>query len=131
MPRINFANVKTLEALPAGDYGASLTEVKYVEKSRSSGQPYYRLGFTVTDDGEYSGRKLFRNASLTEESLWAIKAYLIALGTDPEELEGDADVDELFNDRIGSDCVIVVDVKKLDDGRDSNEIKTIKDATFA
>ena len=133
MPRLNFSNVKEFAPLEEGSYIGRLTSVEYIAKSRTSGQPFIKLTFTLTSDNEdesLSGRKLFRNASLQEESLWAFKKYMIALGTDPEEFDEDVEVEEMARANIGNDALLVVGVKEFED-RKSNEIVDIRSADFA
>lgn len=135
MPRLmDFSAVKSFEPVPADTYEATLTEVEYVEKTLTSKGDYIKLVFTISD-GEYQGRKLFRNMSMLENSLWAFKNAMIALGTDPSAFDGELDPEEVARENVGNDCQLDVVVKQVsgqnDPEKKTNEIRNIKDAAFA
>jgi hypothetical protein len=110
MPRlIDFSQVKdTFEAVPRGEYDATLTGVRYVEKTATSKGDYLKLEFTLEDDGEFSGRKQWKNCRLLPEALWVYKKYMIALGSDAELFDTAFDVEEEAREHIGDACVLVV-----------------------
>lgn len=112
MVKINFADVKEREIIPVGDYECTLTAITFVAKKATTKAPYIKCEFTVSEEGEAQGRKLFRNLSLSEESLWAFKSAMIALGTDPEEFDDEVDPEEMARDNIGNTAVLTVTHQK-------------------
>lgn len=120
--KIDGTKIQDRENMPEDDYEATLTAVDLVEKSGKD--PYLKEVFTVSD-GEFAGRKLTSNQSLGDNSLWAFKERMIALGTDPDDFDGEFDPLEMARDNIGNDCIIVVGLKTYE-GRESNEIKRVK-----
>lgn len=107
MPTFNFAGVpdqKTFTPLPAGNYTLELNDyregVVKGEQSKNKGATMYSFTFEVieNENEEYNGRKVFDNLTITEDSLWRLKALLKAFGCDVPE-EGDIDVE--FDDFIG------------------------------
>lgn len=130
MPKIDFSDVKPLEPIPDGDYEATLTAVELIEKKASTKAPYLKLEFTVQEEGEFQGRKLFRNASLSPDSLWAYKQSMIALGSDPEIFEGELDPLEVAQDNIGNSCSLSVSQTEYE-GRPQNKVNRIRELAFA
>lgn len=106
MPRVNLADADTnFPVLPAGNYPCRLVSAEYKSQSKSSGQPYYLLTFTVDDElsSEGGGQNLFRNLSLQKQALWALKGALKAMGADEDVLSSDdVDLDEIFAGLIGT-----------------------------
>lgn len=105
MPKVNWSQVEDFQALPAGEYACRLSGAEYVEESKSSGQPYYALTFTV-DEGQYQNRKLFKNQSMSPDALPFMKQTLKALGQ--EQLSDDDDLDVVFAQLVGNECRLKV-----------------------
>jgi hypothetical protein len=125
--KINFSNVQTLAPLPEGEYQAILSEFKVVDKAKSSGKPYVALTFSITEEG-YAGRKVWRNFSLQEQSLWALKQTLIRLGVDPDTLaDGDVELEDILGEAIGSPCVVVIGIREYNGER--NEVRQVLEAS--
>jgi len=128
-PRIDFSNVRELTPVPEGEYAATLTGTKLVPEAKESKQPYVEMTFTIAD-GEFAGRKLFRNYSLQPKALWSFKQTLVRLGTDPELLSGELeleDVAEIAADAIGQPCRLSVGFREYQ-GNMRNELKEVLSA---
>lgn len=132
MPKINFAGVSDLVALPEDNYDAKLDSWEWVDasKNKSGEYGYLKLTFVCTDD-EHDGRKLFRNLSSSPTALWAMKRALIRLGADPEDLADDdgIDLDDLMPELIGAECVLRVAVREYE-GEQVNDVKEIRQAAL-
>lgn len=117
----NFKDVTAMDALPAGNYKVRVDEAE-LKYGNESGNPYIAVTLLV-EGGEFDGRKLFKNMSLTEKSLWSVKRDLSALGVnmdrsidfeDPRELQG----------LIGARGQAVV-IQKEYEGEKRNEVKKL------
>lgn len=97
MIKLDFSNITGggFEPIPAGDYTLEIEEVK--EQVSKAGNQMLNITFSVIDEGEYKGRKIFEHYVLTEKALWRLKELFIALGKDvdgvvafnPQELVGE------------------------------------------
>lgn len=97
MIKLDFSNITggDFEPIPAGDYTLEIEEVK--EQVSKAGNQMLNITFSVIDEGEYKGRKIFEHYVLTEKALWRLKELFIALGKDvdgvvsfdPQELVGE------------------------------------------
>lgn len=97
MIKLDFSNITggDFEPIPAGDYTLEIEEVK--EQVSKAGNQMLNITFSVIDEGEYKGRKIFEYYVLTEKALWRLKELFIALGKDvdgvvafdPQELVGE------------------------------------------
>lgn len=127
---VDFSQVKdTFEPIESGEYPATLTGVKYVDKTPTSKGDYIKLEFTI-GEGEHEGRKQWTNCSLQPQSLWVYKKYMIALGTDPELFDTEFDVEEEAQNHIGDECTIVVGVEPDNRNADvmRNVVKDVREA---
>jgi hypothetical protein len=126
--RIPFKGIKDLSvAIPAGKYNALLEKVT---KAHGPAADYFKLEFKIVG-GDFEGKKLFRNLSLSTDALWAFKQAMINLGTDEDIFEeDDVEVDEVIADRIGATCTLDVAVKEYQ-GKDTNEVKKILEPDLA
>lgn len=124
MPAIDFSKVSdSFEPLPDGKYACVLSEVE--AKVSQKGDDYLAFTFTLTD--EYEGRKAWRNFSLLPQSLWAIKAALVALGVDREDLSGSMTLEgliELCQSMIGSACTLELTTREWN-GKFQNDVKKV------
>ncbi len=128
MPAINFANVQdSFEPLPDGTYNAVLGEVEV--RTSQKGDPYLNFTFNLTD--EYEGRKAWRNFSLLPQSLWSVKAAMVALGASRDELSGSFETPEDFaeycSQYIGQSCRIELAIKEFN-GKFNNDVKKVMSA---
>ncbi|KPK91445.1 MAG: hypothetical protein AMJ88_13620 [Anaerolineae bacterium SM23_ 63] len=78
---LDFTDVSVgFEPLPIGRYQAVVSSVEQVAKSKQSGKPFLKFTFTITEQSEHAGRKLFDNYSLVKEARWKLARTLEALG---------------------------------------------------
>lgn len=99
MPRVDLKGVKTtFELVPDGDYEGMFTEFKNlkIKGGDNKGKDMVAHTYVITEDGEWKGRKLFKNYPLTEAALWSWKGDAITMGADPEELETELDTDDVL-----------------------------------
>ncbi len=89
--RVNFSDVKDFTPIPAKVYKVRVVEFQE-SQSESSEYPYYKTTLEVAE-GEFEGRKLFTNLSLSPKAAWKLKEALIAFGESDESLKGDFDLD--------------------------------------
>lgn len=135
---VNLAGVKTsFEPMPEDKYYSKFSGMEYREagvgKAKDAKDDYLSCEFTVTEsidgDGEFAGRKLWSNKSLAVQSLWAYKVMMLALGADPESLEGKIDTENDTKKFLGATVVLDVGVKTAPDGKPTNEVKGILSPT--
>ena len=126
MPHVDFSQVQEFTPLPEGTYEASLSGSELVAASKTSGQPYMALTFTVSE-GEFQGRKLFRNLSLQPQALWAFKQAVVRLGANPDDFVGMLEMEDLqaiVGGLVGAPCRISVGLREYN-GELRNELKNI------
>lgn len=129
--RINLAGIedKDFSALPSGKYLVAVTGGEWKEagpnsKAENVGKPMLNVEFTVQDDGEYQGRKVWTNLLFAESTAWRIKQFALATGcvTEDEIESGEFDFD--LDTFMGAELVVQVKFKpeteKYDEG---NEVK--------
>jgi hypothetical protein len=131
MVKVDFKNAD-LKAIPEGTYPATFTEHKMYPhpKADPKGAPYVALTFTLAD-GEFEGRKLWRNFSLAPQALWALKRTIVALDAPEDALEGEVDIDELLTDLYGTACEVEVAVQMYtppgeSKAQERNEVRSVK-----
>lgn len=106
---VDFSLAKSYAPI-AGEEDATFVEAKYIAESKSSGKPAVTLSFTL-NGAEVEGRKVKTTASLSEEGMWKSKQYLVALGADPEDVEGPiADIEEFCAQFYGNTVTLVLSV---------------------
>lgn len=74
------------DILPVGTYEVAITDGS-LEDSQSSAFQYYKWELTV-QEGEFAGRKLFLNTSLSPKARWKLREFLAAIGV-PITQDGD------------------------------------------
>jgi hypothetical protein len=127
MPIIDGSSIKDLPPIPAGIYGASFEEFELKDGPKGS---YYSMTFAVKDDDtDFDGRKVFRNISLSAQSLWAFKRAALSLGASEEEFEGELDTDELLEGLLHNACRVKVSVGEYE-GRPNNSVDQILAPAF-
>jgi hypothetical protein len=107
---VNFAGVpdqKSFEPVPAGEYRLSLQDYKEGTVKSESSENYGATKFDFTyeivdnENEKYNGRKIFDNVTITENSLWRLKAMLKAFGAEvPEDGEIEVDFDDLLGEEL-------------------------------
>lgn len=101
---VNLEGVKTsLEPISDGVYDARFTKVDF--KMSKAKQPKASLEFVFNEDqGEgVAGRKAFVDCSLQPQALFKVKRTLVYMGTDPDELETQVDLEAVFTALIGTE----------------------------
>lgn len=122
--KVNLAGVSdSFEPVPEGIYEGALTGFKVAEAKSSPGQQYVSLEFTLAE-GEFAGRKIWKNHSLQAQALWALKRTLLDLGADSEELEQDFDLEELL-DTLKGDSVQLEVGQRTYEGKIQNDLLSI------
>jgi hypothetical protein len=117
MLNIDFTDVKVIEPIPVGVYQVLVTDA---EAKEGKDFPYVSWEFTV-DGGEFEGRKLWNNTSVSPKALWKLKEALIALGADPASLLGAVSFDP--QDYVGRQCMAIVNIEpRSDTGENRNTI---------
>jgi len=102
MPKINFADVKGIEPIPAGNYLASIIDVK--EGMSKTQNIKFDVQWKV-EGGPFDGRRVFDTWSFHPDSLFRVKASLQALGWD-KTFAGDVTPPEL----VGKTATIIVTI---------------------
>lgn len=123
MPLIPMSEATVYAAIEPGTYEAVLDEWEYVEEAASSGNPYVKMTFAISE-GEYEGRKLFRNFSAMPDALGYMKRALVALGAEAEAVSQDFDTDDILPDLMGNPCRIVVRKREYE-GEDQNDVSRV------
>lgn len=121
--KIDMGEAPDYEPIPAGWYDCVLSDWEWVEESQTSGEPYIKFEFAV-DEGEFEGRKLWRNSSVQTKALPYLKKLLLALGADADDVGGEFDADDLIPDLVGNPCRIKVKMREYE-GEEQNEIERI------
>lgn len=99
------------EPLEDGAYHVRLTKV---DTDRTGGAgPYWSWEFDVVEPGDYEGRKLWNNTSLSEQALWKLNEAFKAFGVDT-----DTDTDEL----LGQVCKAIVSTRTIPSGARKGEL---------
>lgn len=115
---VDFSSIKEFAAIPVDTYPAKVTDV-IASKAKDSNNKMLVWTYVITD-GKYKGRKLTTNTVLIPESLWVLRNYLEALGTEvPLSV-----VTFEPKDVIGKVCRIVVGQHKYQ-GSDRNHIENV------
>lgn len=107
MPELDFTDVPDQEEwkpAPTGDYILELVDVEeggVIKSGPNAGQPRDTLQFEIVDsddleDGKYNGRRIYYNATYTEDGLPRLKTMLRAFGVDVDSGPLKFDWDELL-----------------------------------
>lgn len=88
MAKLNLSNVGgNFAALEANDYDATFTEWKESEQVGKSGYKFINVTFTL--DEEVGARKVWMIMSYSPNAAFKVKELFLALGVDPEDMDGD------------------------------------------
>jgi hypothetical protein len=117
---------RSFEPLPEGKYLVEVLEVK-AKIAASSGAPMLAWTFRVLDE-DYEGRQLFTNTVLTDNSLWKLKSFLIALGYTEEELNGEIELDP--DELVGLQAVARVKTREYQ-GETRNDVNALEAVAVA
>ncbi len=123
---LNFSGVedRNFDAIPNGVYEALIHDIeeKEVKSGENTGAPMWAVQFAI-NGGQYDNRRVFRNYTLVEQSMWAIKQFLVALGVDPEALQGEVELDT--EELIGLPCRVVLRQREYQ-GQMNNDVKQVQ-----
>lgn len=122
--------VNTQEAMEArkpldpGEYHVVLTNSRVREASGPDKYPMLVLELTVhEDEGEYAGKKAFRNLSATPNALPFMVDAALALGADPEEVVQPAvDMEAVFAELHGTEAWIQTSLRKYKRSETEDEV---------
>ena len=118
--KLDFTNTdenKDFKALTPGAYRAHIAGVES-RLGKQSGKPYLAVTFELPDE---NNRKAWSNYSLQPQSMWAIKALMVTLGFDPDELDGEFDLSE--DQLLGQECVVHLGAPE--EGKTTNPIEKV------
>ena len=102
LPKINFADIKGPEPVPAGDYILEvMTATPGVSKA---GNDKISMRFRIAS-GPYEGRNVFDNLTFTEASLFRIKQFMVAAGYDPD-FEGEVEPEDFVGKVVSASVTI-------------------------
>jgi hypothetical protein len=124
---VDFSEVQDFEPLEKGEYACMIEEIIYVEPQTEDKYPYLNVTLTVTEDGEYQNRKLWKVWSLSPKALFRMKQDLENLGVDVDDLEIDYDEDTMKvmePDLDGYPCMVAVSQRPYE-GRMTNQVDTL------
>lgn len=130
MPKVpvDFSQVEEFEPLEKGEYACMIEEIVYVEQQQEDKYDYLNVTLTVTEEGEYANRKLWKVWSLSPKALFRMKQDLENLGVDVDELEIDYDEDSmqvLEPELAGFPCIATV-TQRLYNGNLTNQVDVLR-----
>lgn len=114
---VNLKGVQTeLEVVPAGVYESTVASV--TEATSKAGNPMLSVKLRIDAPEDFAGRMLFDNFSLLPQALWRLKRWLLDLGYDPDELEGQIELEPEELVGLEVDVVVVTEMfeRKKPDG---------------
>lgn len=110
---VDFSDVESREVIPEGDYIARIHDVS---KEQGEKGPYFAWVMKIPS-GEYKGKDLYYNTSLTKQSLWSLRAFIEALGDTVPKGKMDVDPEKYKGQNVG----VSVEIEKYK-GRDKNTV---------
>ncbi|KKL57127.1 hypothetical protein LCGC14_2238510 [marine sediment metagenome] len=138
MPTVDLTGVETnaFAALPRGRYRVVVDRPPEIRISGSSGNEGAFWLFRVSDvlntnpviedPTTVIDRTIPHNTSFTIQSLWNLKRTLVALGEDPEVLEGELEVSEDYLAKFEGREAIVSVTQREYQGEMQNNIQNIR-----
>jgi len=130
--KVNFSSLG--KAIPAGIYSGVFDSFKFQHSKPSERNPNgldgYSLIYKVTNDLDYTGRKIYRWYSCEGDGVFYFFEALTVLGADPEELADDSDpegvdIEAIMRSLYGAHCLMHVVVGSFN-GRETNNIDSIE-----
>jgi hypothetical protein len=112
--------IENRKPLPEGEYHVVLTNSTVKPAASADKFAQLVLEFTVAEDeGEFAGKKAFRNLSAKPEAVGFMVDAAIALGADPEEVvKPSVDMDAVFKTLRSQECWIQTSIRTWQ--RDAN-----------
>jgi hypothetical protein len=111
--------------LPEGEYHVTLTNSKVKPAVSADKYPMMVLEFTVNEDeGEFAGKKAFRNLSAAPNAVPFMVDAAVALGADPDEVvQTSVDMEAVFTELRGAECWIITSIRKYQRDANSDEVE--------
>ena len=119
--KVNLANVEAVsfDAVPPGTYRVSVERCEVTQSAAGNDGIFwlYRINDVISTRGSEDGtgiigRTLVNNTMLMESSLPFLTRTLLALGTAPEDLQDEFDVDQEWCDsHVGKECVVTTRIR--------------------
>ena len=119
--KVNLANVEAVsfDAVPPGTYRVAVERCELTESAAGNTGIFwlYRINDVISTRGSEDGtgiigRTLVNNTMLTESSLPFLTRTLLALGTDPEDLNAEFEADQNWcESHIGKECVVTTRIR--------------------
>jgi hypothetical protein len=114
--KLDFSNVQTFGPRDPGNYPATISKIEQ-KVGKDSGKPYLEFEFNVE-----AGGKAWRNYSLQDNAIWAIKSLLISLGVPEEKLNKSFSLEP--RELVGKQVVLVIATREYN-GRQSDEVTDV------
>lgn len=135
--KINLEGVGDFVPVPNGHYPATFESFKF-GKTKEKNDDKVDITFILTDEApeEYIGRKFWQTFTFGEKALWAFKNFLIVLGAEPEQINGEFDVAEMLDEFKGTNVVLAISQETYQpaaggESKVRNKIDEIKSADAA
>lgn len=77
---VDFSDVEEFEVIPAAVYAAVVESVEFVEAKDEEHYPQLKIVYTITEDGEYLGKKVSQWLSFSPKSTFWMKSFFDAFG---------------------------------------------------
>jgi hypothetical protein len=118
MPKLNKENAKKAENATSGfeplDPGAYHVKLMNVDASREGPKgPYWSWEFEVVEPGEYTGRKLWNNTSLSDDAMFSFNQTFAAF-----DVPTDTDTDDIMGDVVKA----IVSIRTIEQGARKGEL---------
>lgn len=122
---IDFSGVKDqdYQVIPEGVYNCAVYDV-VIKTSKNSGKDYINWVFSIVDECDYKGRRVFNNTSLQPQALWKLKEVLDAIG-----VKADKVVELDLNSYIGKILKVKIGITSYN-GSDTNEVEEVGPSNF-
>lgn len=123
--KIDFSGVENqdYQVIPEGVYNCTVYDVA-IKTSKNSGKDYISWVFSIVDECDYRGRKVFNNTSLQPQALWKLKEVLDAIG-----VKADSVVELDLGSYIGKILKVKIGITSYN-GSDTNEVQKVEPSNF-
>ena len=124
---VDFSDVQEFEPMPKGEYAVLIEKAEYREAQSEDKYDYINLELTVTEEGEFKGRKQWMILSVSPKALWRMKDVFENLGLYEDEVEVDYDEDTMLvtePELAGLPAVAVVSQRTYE-GRVQNQVDAL------
>ena len=121
MPKVDFSGVG--EPVADGTYTVQLEKYTLIP-AKDDKEDTYRLEFEIVEDGDYLGRRLFRNYTLSGNALFFLKRDLVRMGLDPDLISGEVEMEDVLPLVVGYQGEAKV-TQRTYNGRVYNDIEVL------